>query len=70
MYSWNWTHGASDSDGGNHDRDRHGGSSKQKACSGDERRLTKLRGYHFTAYLLSACPFNFLDLQGSGRTRF
>ena len=54
--SRNRTHGASDSDGGNHDRDRHGGSSKQKARGGDKRRLTKSHGYTLLRYLRSE-PF-------------
>jgi hypothetical protein len=41
MRSWNKTHGASDRDVGNHDRDRPGGGSKQKASGGDERRLAQ-----------------------------
>ena len=43
--SRNRTHGPSHCDGGNHDRDRHGGSSKQKACGGDKRRLTWRRNH-------------------------
>ena len=47
MCSWHRAHGTSDSNGGNRDRDRHGGRSKQKACSGDGRRLTQVLVQHF-----------------------
>ena len=47
MCSWHRAHGTSDSNGGNRDRDRHGGRSKQKVRSGDGRRLTQVLVQHF-----------------------